>query len=124
MAKFILVNKHNRVIYVEDTRPQTAIGPSFVEVDNDSVAENWYYDPETSTLSEYRPVSIDEVRAMRNDILSKCDWMVAEDSPYQAADQSSNLAAIKTYRQALRDYPDESVSYNENNINWPTLTLS
>lgn len=124
MAKFILVNNYNRVIYVEDTRPETAIGSSFVEVDNDSVEQNWYYDPETSTLSQYKPLSIDEVRAMRNDILSKSDWMVVEDSPYQAADQSANLAAIKTYRQALRDFPDESVSYNENNITWPTLTLS
>lgn len=124
MAKFILVNNYNRVIYVEDTRPETAIGSSFVEVDNDSVEQNWYYDPETSTLSQYKPLSIDEVRAMRNDILSKSDWMVVEDSPYQVADQSANLAAIKTYRQALRDFPDESVSYNENNITWPTLTLS
>ena len=50
--------------------------------------------------------------------------MVLEDSPYKATGQESNLAAIKTYRQELRDFPDESKSYDENNINWPTLTLS
>jgi hypothetical protein len=123
MSKFIYVTE-NRVRLVSDTRPDTAIGTQYIEVQNDSVAENWYYDTETSTLSQYKPYTIDEVRLMRDQLLSVCDWMVLEDSPYQAADQSANLAAIKTYRQSLRDFPDENVSYDENNINWPTLTLS
>jgi len=123
MSKFIYVTE-NRVRLVSDTRPDTAIGSEYIEVQNDSVAENWYYDTETSVLSQYKPYTIDEVRLMRDQLLSVCDWMVLEDSPYQAADQSTNLIAIKTYRQSLRDFPDENVSYNENNLNWPNLTLS
>jgi hypothetical protein len=124
MSKFVFIDDQSRVQYVEDTRPNIASGPLYVEVSNDLVAEHWYFDKETSTVYEYRPYTIDEVRDMRDVKLTECDWMVLEDSPYQAPDQSTNLAAIKTYRQALRDFPDPSVSYNENNINWPTLTLS
>ena len=50
--------------------------------------------------------------------------MVLEDSPYKATGQESNLAKIKTYRQELRDFPNDSTEYNENNLVWPTLTLS
>ena len=125
MSKFIYVEAdENRVKYVEDTRPTIAIGPLFIEVSNDSVAEGWFYDRETGEVFEYEPYSISKVRQMRDEKLAVSDWMVLDDSPYQAADQSSNLTAIKTYRQALRDFPDESATYNENNINWPTLTLS
>lgn len=124
MAKFILLDSNDRVLYVEDSRPTIAGAEDWIEVSNDSVASNWYYDRETSTLSQYKPLDIFEVRKMRDEKLTACDWMVLEDSPYQASDQSSNLATIKTYRQQLRDFPDESATYNENNINWPTLTLS
>ena len=124
MAKFIYVNSNSRVQYVEDSRPTIAGGDKWIEVSNDSVAEHWYYDANTQTVSQYEPYTIAQVRAMRNVKLSESDWMVMEDSPYQESDQSSNLMAIKTYRQALRDFPDESATYNENNINWPTLTLS
>lgn len=124
MAKFIVVDSKNRVSHVFDSMPSDAISNLCIEVDNDNVAQNWYYDKLTSTLYQYKPYTLDEVRSMRNKLLADSDWMVLEDSKYQAADQSSNLTAIKTYRQSLRDYPDDSVSYNENNINFPTLTLS
>lgn len=124
MAKFILVDKDNRVMYVEDTRPNTASGPNYVEITNDSVQEGWYYNPDDSSVVQYRPFTLEQVREMRNQLLIDSDWMVLEDSPYQAADQSSNLTTIKTYRQSLRDFPDSDVSYDENNINWPSLTLS
>jgi hypothetical protein len=75
-------------------------------------------------VHEFKPYDIEEVRVMRNEKLEQSDWMVLEDSPYKATGQESNLANIKTYRQELRDFPNESTSYNENNINWPTLTLS
>ena len=61
---------------------------------------------------------------MRNQKLTNTDWMVLEDSPYQESSQSSNWTAIKTYRQSLRDFPNPSTSYNEDNTVWPTLTLS
>ena len=124
MAKFIIVDSKNRVSHVFNSMPTDATSNLCIEVDNDNVAENWYYDKSTSTLYQYKPYTIDEVRRMRNELLLNSDWMVLEDSKYQASEQSSNLTAIKAYRQSLRDYPDDSVSYNENNINFPTLTLS
>jgi hypothetical protein len=125
MSKFIYVEVDEyRVKYVEDTRPANALGPLYIEVSNDSVAEHWFYNRETGEVSEYEPYTVGQVRQMRDEKLTVSDWMVLEDSPYKATGQESNLAAIKTYRQELRDFPDESKSYDENNINWPTLTLS
>lgn len=123
MSKFIFVDSNDRVAYVADTRPTDASGPEWIEIANDSVAETWYYDKSTSTVSQYKPLTIDEIRATRDVLLSKTDWMVLTDSPYQAVGQESNLAAIKTYRQALRDFPDESLSYDES-VLFPSLTLS
>jgi len=123
MTKYILTDlKEKRVTEVHDSMPLN--GLPYVEVSNDNVALYWWHDIDNNVLAEYRPYDIHEVRAMRNEKLTECDWMVAEDSPYQAADQSTNLTAIKAYRQALRDFPDESATYNENNISWPTLTLT
>tara|TARA_R100000455_G_C6208594_1_gene76871 strand:- start:302 stop:679 length:378 start_codon:yes stop_codon:yes gene_type:complete len=125
MSKFIYVEAdENKVKYVEDTRPTNALGPLYIEVSNDSVAEHWFYNRETGEVSEYEPYTVGQVRQMRDEKLTVSDWMVLEDSPYKATGQESNLTAIKTYRQELRDFPDESKSYDENNINWPTLTLS
>lgn len=125
MSKFIYVEvDENRVKYVEDSRPEIALGALFIEVSNDSVAEGWFFNRETGEVSQYEPYSISQVRQMRDEKLAVSDWMVLEDSPYKSAGQESNLAAIKLYRQQLRDFPNESISYNENNINWPTLTLS
>jgi hypothetical protein len=124
MAKFITLKDGDRVQYVEDSRPTIAGGDAYIEVTNDSVAENWWYDHATGNVHEFQPYDVDYVRILRNAKLSECDWMVVEDSPYKASGQESNLAAIKTYRQALRDFPDDSATYNENNITWPTLTLS
>lgn len=121
MAKFILVDSNNRVFQVQDSRPTDASSSEWIEVSNDSVQEQWYY--KDGTLSELKPLSIFEVRQMRNKLLEESDWMVLEDSIYQAADQSSNLTAIKTWRQSLRDFPDESASYDES-ITFPELTLS
>ena len=125
MAKFIFIEPgENRVKYVEDSRPTTAFGPSYIEVSDDNVAAGWWYDHDSDTLSQYRPISVVEVRIDRDALLTSCDWMVLEDSPYKATGQESNLAKIKTYRQELRDFPNDSTEYNENNFVWPTLTLS
>ena len=124
MAKFIYIDSNSRVLYVADARPNDATTADWIEVSNDSVQEQWYYDLSTQTLTEFKPYTIDEIRDMRNQKLTNTDWMVLEDSPYQESSQSSNLTAIKTYRQSLRDFPNPSTSYNEDNTVWPTLTLS
>lgn len=121
MSKFILFDAKNRVTHVESTRPVDAL--PWIEVSNDLVQEWWYRDPSDGTLYEYKPLTIDEVRKLRNDRLQQTDWMVLPDSPYLAADQSSNLEAIKSYRQSLRDFPNPDTSYNENNLNWPIFPV-
>jgi hypothetical protein len=121
MSKFILIADNNRVSHVESSRPEDAL--PWIEVDNDLVQPNWWRDPNTLTLYEYRPYTIEEVREKRNYFLNKTDWMVLPDSPYQAADQSSNLQAIKDWRQSLRDFPDPNASYDENNLNIPLFPL-
>ena len=55
-----------------------------------------------------------ELRRQRDLILAESDWMSFSDSP----DISD---AWKTYRQALRDLPDQTPSDTTlSNINWPT----
>jgi hypothetical protein len=119
MSKFILVDIKSYVSHVEDTAIDSN---NWIEVSNDSVAQGWYYQSD-GTVVEQKPITIEEMRELRNKELQQTDWMVMEDSPYQAAGQETNLANIKTYRQALRDLPDESVSYTEKNIQWPALTI-
>lgn len=121
MSKFILIDENNRVSHVEDTRPVDAL--TWVEVSNDDVQPTWWVDPSDGTIHQYRKIDIEEVRKMRDIALQTTDWMVLEDSPYQAPDQASNLATIKEYRQTLRDLPDPNTSYNENNLNFPRFPV-
>jgi len=116
MSKFILIDTAGYVSHVEDTQQDG----NWIEVSNDNVAERWWYNSD-GTVSERRPVSIEEVRKIRNEKLQETDWMVLADSFFSAPDQSSALTAIKSYRQALRDFPDETTTYEEGLINWPEL---
>jgi len=120
MSKFVLVDLKSYVSEVEDTAVDSQ---NWIEVSNDSVARGWYYQSD-GTVVEQKPITIDEMRELRNKELQRTDWMVAEDSPYQATGQETNLTNIKTYRQALRDLPDPSASYTEENIQWPTLNIT
>lgn len=53
-----------------------------------------------------------EVRTERDAKLAATDWT-------QVADAPVDQAAWATYRQALRDIPEEQAGF-PNNINWPT----
>ena len=53
MAKFITLKDGDRVQYVEDSRPTIAGGDAYIEVSNDSVAENWWYDHATGNVHEF-----------------------------------------------------------------------
>lgn len=55
----------------------------------------------------------DPVRAIRDKLLTLCDWTQAADSPLS----QDQRAAWATYRQALRDLP--SVYSGEGAIPWP-----
>jgi hypothetical protein len=63
--------------------------------------DGWTY---TNGVFAERLVAVDELRATRNQLLSQSDW---RDLPsYQGSDQ----AAWRTYRQELRDLPNNYVA--------------
>tara|TARA_R110002072_G_scaffold299821_1_gene475900 strand:+ start:727 stop:1017 length:291 start_codon:yes stop_codon:yes gene_type:complete len=53
-----------------------------------------------------------KIRTERDSKLTESDWT-------QVADAPVDQAAWATYRQALRDIPEEQAGF-PNNINWPT----
>ena len=55
-------------------------------------------------------LSADEARALRDSLLAACDWT-------QVADAPVDQAAWSTYRQALRDLPDQAGF--PDNVTWP-----
>lgn len=61
------------------------------------------------------PETADEIRARRDRLLAATDWAVLPDSPLDA----QSLEAVKTYRQALRDVPQQDGFPAD--IQWPEL---
>jgi len=57
----------------------------------------------------------DEIRARRDRLLAATDWAVLPDSPLDA----QSLEAVKTYRQALRDVPQQERFPSA--ITWPQM---
>ena len=57
----------------------------------------------------------DEIRARRDRLLAATDWAVLPDSPLDA----QSLEAVKTYRQALRDVPQQE--HFPGAITWPRM---
>lgn len=66
-------------------------------------------------VSGSNPSMEDIVRATRNRLLSTTDYVVLPDNPYSDATQ----IAYRTYRQALRDIP-EQLGFPETVV-WPEL---
>lgn len=61
------------------------------------------------------PETADEIRARRDRLLAATDWAVLPDSPLDA----QSLEAVKTYRQALRDVPQQDGF--PGTITWPEM---
>ena len=61
------------------------------------------------------PETADEIRARRDRLLAATDWAVLPDSPLDA----QSLEAVKTYRQALRDVPQQE--HFPGAITWPRI---
>ena len=61
------------------------------------------------------PETADEIRARRDRLLAATDWAVLPDSPLDA----QSLEAVKTYRQALRDVPQQEQFPGA--ITWPRM---
>ena len=57
----------------------------------------------------------DEIRARRDRLLAATDWAVLPDSPLDA----QLLEEVKTYRQALRDVPQQERF--PDSITWPRM---
>jgi hypothetical protein len=75
-------------------------------------AEIWTYrDLDPATLAERTAGQAESVRFERNEKLSACDWT-------QLSDATVDAATWATYRQALRDVPQQAGFPWE--ITWPT----
>lgn len=61
------------------------------------------------------PETADEIRARRDRLLAATDWAVLPDSPLDA----QSLETVKTYRQALRDVPQQE--HFPGAITWPRM---
>ena len=61
------------------------------------------------------PETADEIRARRDRLMAATDWAVLPDSPLDA----QSLEAVKTYRQALRDVPQQE--HFPGAITWPRM---
>ncbi|MFR3180835.1 tail fiber assembly protein [Dysosmobacter welbionis] len=61
------------------------------------------------------PETADEIRARRDRLLAATDWAVLPDSPLDA----QSLETVKTYRQALRDVPQQE--HFPDSITWPQI---
>ena len=61
------------------------------------------------------PETADEIRARRDRLLAATDWAVLPDSPLDA----QSLEAVKTYRQAPRDVPQQE--HFPGAITWPRM---
>ena len=64
---------------------------------------------------EEGPETADEIRARRDRLLAATDWAVLPDSPLDA----QLLEEVKTYRQALRDVPQQE--HFPGAITWPRM---
>lgn len=74
-------------------------------------------EPEELTYEELIAIAQPEIRARRNERLIKSDWTQFQDSPLS----DNKKAEWATYRQALRDIPEnypEAISIDD--IIWPT----
>lgn len=76
-----------------------------------ALSEAWQGDV---TVEEV-PETADEIRARRDRLLAATDWAVLPDSPLDV----QSLEAVKTYRQALRDVPQQE--HFPGAITWPRM---
>ena len=98
----------NMVCQIEET--EFPVAPPLIWVEcGDDVETAWTYDG--SSFSAPRAATVEEVRGMRNGMLSASDWTQVPDS----ALSDSKKAEWAVYRTSLRDLP---AAYPD--ITWPT----
>lgn len=79
-----------------------------VSIDGDVATGAFVVDPNITDVAE------DYQRSVRNDLLVASDWTQMPDSPLSASER----AEWSTYRQSLRDVPEQSGFPDD--ITWPT----
>lgn len=89
-------------------------GASFVDVGTPPNEHAWY-DGEHWTWDH--ELLMDDVRAMRNALLTSCDWTQVSDAPLDDAAKQ----AWADYRNALRNFPNTVGAISSlNELVWPT----
>lgn len=81
--------------------------------ENLKIAQRYAYNGEVTV--EDVPLTAEEARAERNKLLADTDWTQVLDAPIDSATRE----AYRTYRQALRDIPEQE-GFPET-ITWPEL---
>ena len=99
-SKYVLVDSNERAINIEHTEENYAL---FVE-------------PFLVNLNIAKQEQTEEaIRVKRNTLIAETDFLMMPDYPISDED----LEAVKAYRQALRDVPQQSGFPQE--IDWPAL---
>ena len=103
------------VVDVNETEFDVHSSMSWVDCD-DNVAVGWTYDGSTFTTNEVTVTAeeqLNKLRLRRNAKLAETDWVVT-----MHKEKGTNIpAAMKTYRQALRDITDSATSLDD--VTWP-----
>ena len=79
---------------------------------------------DTETQARIDAYAINELRAERNRLLAESDWIVIKER--EEGGSVSNFAAWKTYRQALRDLPNQysdDKKTEKGYLDWSQITL-
>ena len=100
----------------EESMMETALSdvsmPYITEADYQlALSEAWQGEVTVEEVAD----TTDEIRARRDRLLAATDWAVLPDSPLDA----QSLEAVKTYRQALRDVPQQE--HFPGAITWPQM---
>ena len=91
--------------------------PSITWIDcDDKVKNGWTYDGSSFTTNEVQFTAeqkLLKLQSVRNSLLQQTDWVVT-----MHKELGTNIpAAMKTYRQALRDITDSATSLDD--VTWP-----
>ena len=97
---------------VQKLRPKSAPW----SIDNEEAVKKDAYNGEMTVVTvEDIPMTDEEARAQRDKLLADTDWTQVLDAPIDSATRE----AYRTYRQALRDIPEQE-GFPET-ITWPEL---
>jgi len=94
-------------ILVTNISPEPQVGWSYLD-------NNWIEEDPTVTLEKY-VIEIEKLRAIRNDLLYKSDWIDLPNTPISTEDKQEWL----NYRQALRDMTIGYEPKRSDLIKWP-----